>query len=120
MLSAIFGIYSVPVLKRIRPVQRMTSMSCVIANCGVILLLSSALPVLSRILGITSFDLLSSYANITWISNFSLVWSYNILFAAASTFSLLNKFTAPVRVELRKRIHSLYENKKDEVEKKTN
>lgn len=109
MLSAIFGIYSIPFLRRIRPVYHKTSMSCVIANCGVILLLSSALPVLSRILGITSFDLLSSYANITWISNFTLVWSYNILFAVASAFSLLNKFTAQVRIELRKRWVNLFE-----------
>ena len=36
----------------------------VIANCLIILLLSSALPLLARTLGITNFDLLGDYGKI--------------------------------------------------------
>lgn len=51
MFSALFGVYSIPLLRRMRPVRRKTSMTCVIANCTTVLLLSSALPVLARTLG---------------------------------------------------------------------
>lgn len=83
-------------------------MTGIIANCAAILLLSSALPVMARTLGITSFDLLGAYGRLKWISNFSLVWSYNVLFAAATAFCLVNKFTLPVRREIMKRcvLHS--------------
>ncbi|KAI6196981.1 hypothetical protein M3Y94_01171700 [Aphelenchoides besseyi] len=107
IFSAFVGVYSMPLLHRMKPVKGATSISCVIANCATILLLSSALPVLARTLGITSFDLLGEYGRLKWISNFSLICSYNVLFAAASAFSLLNKFTSPIRVELLKRIRSL-------------
>uniref|UniRef100_A0A915EHN3 Uncharacterized protein n=1 Tax=Ditylenchus dipsaci TaxID=166011 RepID=A0A915EHN3_9BILA len=50
-----------------------TSMTCIIANCATVLLLSSALPVMARTLGITSIDLLGAYGSLNWISNFSLV-----------------------------------------------
>ncbi|KAI6242887.1 hypothetical protein M3Y99_00197900 [Aphelenchoides fujianensis] len=103
ILSAFVGVYSLPLLQRMRPKKDATSLTCVIANCATILLLSSALPVLARTLGITSFDLLGAYGRLKWISNFSLICSYNVLFAAAATVSLLNKFTSPIRVELRKR-----------------
>lgn len=53
--------------------------------------------------GITSFDLLGMYGRLNWISNFSLVWSYNVLFAASLIFCLVNKFTAPVRREILRR-----------------
>jgi hypothetical protein len=104
MVSAVVGVYSIPLLGRMRPIKQTTSMTCVIANCATILLLSSALPVVARTLGITGFDLLGAYGRLNWLSNFSLVWSYNILFAAASTFSLLNKFTVPVRLEIQRRL----------------
>jgi hypothetical protein len=55
MVSAIVGVYSIPILGRMKPVRRRTSMTCVIVNCSTILLLSSALPVLARTLG-KSYD----------------------------------------------------------------
>lgn len=49
--SAMLGIYSMPLLRRMKPSRGKTSMTCVIANCATILLLSSALPVLANTLG---------------------------------------------------------------------
>lgn len=52
MIAAMIGVYSVPLLRRIRPQLHKTSMTRVIANCTTILVLSSALPVLARTLGL--------------------------------------------------------------------
>lgn len=51
MLASLVGIYSVPLLRRMRPKRGNTTLTCIIMNCAVILLLSSALPVLARTLG---------------------------------------------------------------------
>uniref|UniRef100_A0A914EQC7 Uncharacterized protein n=1 Tax=Acrobeloides nanus TaxID=290746 RepID=A0A914EQC7_9BILA len=104
MVASLIGVYSLPLLCRMKPEVGKTSLSGIIANCMMILMLSSALPVLARTLGITSFDLLGAYGRLDWISNFSLIWSYNVLFAATSIFLLANKFTAPVRRELFRRL----------------
>lgn len=113
-MASLVGIYSVPLLRRMRPKRGNTTLTCIIMNCAVILLLSSALPVLARTLGnnykyiyiylgITSFDLLGAYGRLNWISNFSLVWSYNIVFAVLTIICLVNKLTLPVRKELMRR-----------------
>ena len=107
MLASLVGIYSVPLLRRIRPQRGKTTLTCIIMNCAVILLLSSALPVLARTLGITSFDLLGAYGRLNWISNFSLVWSYNLVFAVLTIICLVNKLTLPVRRELMRRLCSI-------------
>jgi hypothetical protein len=104
MVASVVGLYTMPIFRNLRPMQHKTSMTHIILNCAIILLLSSALPVLARTLGITSFDLLGAYGRLNWISNFSLVWSYNVLFAAALIFCLFNKFTAPVRREILRRL----------------
>lgn len=49
--ASFVGIYSLPIIKNIRPKKGKTSMTCIILNCGIALLLSSAVPVLARILG---------------------------------------------------------------------
>ncbi|CAD5211504.1 unnamed protein product [Bursaphelenchus okinawaensis] len=107
MFSALVGVYSMPLLRRVKPKRKQTSMTNVIANCATALLLSCALPVLANTLGITSFDLLGGFGHLNWISNFSLVWFCNIFFAIASILCLLNKFTLKVRVELWKRISQI-------------
>jgi len=56
-----------------------------------VLVLSSALPLLSRILGISNFDLLGNYGRIEWLGNFYLVLLYNLVFAVAATFCLAKK-----------------------------
>uniref|UniRef100_A0AC34FX00 Uncharacterized protein n=1 Tax=Panagrolaimus sp. ES5 TaxID=591445 RepID=A0AC34FX00_9BILA len=82
-------------------------MTGIIGNCTLILLLSSALPVLARTLGITSFDLLGAYGRLDWISNFSLIMGYNCVFCFLTILSLVNKFTSPVRRELLNRIRAI-------------
>lgn len=52
--SSFVGFYAMPVFAKIRPKRRKTSLSHLIANSLLILILTSALPLLSRILGESS------------------------------------------------------------------
>uniref|UniRef100_A0A0N5C2B5 LMBR1-like membrane protein n=1 Tax=Strongyloides papillosus TaxID=174720 RepID=A0A0N5C2B5_STREA len=94
------GVYSLPFLRRMKPKKSMTSMTSVIGNSTLILCLSSALPVTSKTLGITTFDLLGKYGTLTWLSNFSFIWFYNVIFVSITISCLLNKLTLQVRNEI--------------------
>ncbi|MEE6467272.1 hypothetical protein FKM82_007186 [Ascaphus truei] len=78
--------------------------SKIIGNCVSILVQSSALPVMSRTLGITRFDLLGDFGRFNWLGNFYIVVAYNLLFAIMTTLCLVRKFTSAVREELLKAI----------------
>lgn len=109
-----------PFMRLVRPTRQSTSLSQLIVNCALVLVLSSAQPLLSRIignfprlpyvitkiisifhkLGITNFDLLGDFGSIEWLGNFQIVLLYNLIFGIATAFCLINKFTATVRQEL--------------------
>ncbi|XP_022919593.1 protein Lilipod [Onthophagus taurus] len=100
ILTSSIGLYSSPPMSKIRPRKGSTPFSLIIANCSLVLILSSALPLLAKILGITNFDLLGDFGSIEWLGNFKIVLLYNLVFAGAATLCLVNKFTAKVRREL--------------------
>ncbi|XP_065156822.1 protein Lilipod isoform X2 [Atheta coriaria] len=100
IVTSSVGLYSSPLMKNIRPRRQRTPFNLIIANCALVLILSSALPLLAKILGITNFDLLGDYGSIEWLGNFKIVLLYNLGFAGAATLCLFNKFTAKVRREL--------------------
>lgn len=121
------GLYALPVMDRIRPRVKSTPFSLIILNCSLVLLLSSALPVLSKTLGknrqmqkctkpqhyfycvgITNFDLLGDFGSIEWLDNFVIVIVYNFVFAVVVTLTVLNKFTAKVRREVYARLVENY------------
>ena len=106
--ASVVGLYSLPLICRLRPVFGDTSFTQIIGNCVLLLVLSSALPVLSRIVGITNFDLLGDFGRIEWLGSFNIVLIYNLFFASSTAFSLVNKFTEPVRRELLKRFKGLF------------
>ncbi|XP_055708332.1 protein Lilipod isoform X2 [Phlebotomus papatasi] len=101
------GFYTMPFMRHVRPRRRKTSLSQLIVNCAMVLILSSALPLLSRILGISNFDLLGDFGEIEWLGNFQIVFLYNLVFGTATTLCIVNKFTATVRRELCARLKSL-------------
>ncbi|RMX41752.1 hypothetical protein pdam_00005592 [Pocillopora damicornis] len=101
----VLGLYSVPYFSRLRPAVRETTTTKVIANCIVLLILSSALPVLSRTLGITKFDLMGEFGRLDWLGNFRVVILYNLVFEVSTAFCLVNKFTASVRHALYEQVH---------------
>ena len=103
LVTSLVGLYTLPVFNRIRPGYRITSLTKIILNCGLFVILSSALPLLSKILGITNFDLLGSFGEVKWLGNFYVVLSYNAAFTVAATICVLIKFTARVRNEIVRR-----------------
>ncbi|XP_072019983.1 protein LMBR1L-like [Amphiura filiformis] len=104
MLASVVGLYGVPFVGRMIPHWQDTSMTKVIVNCLVLLILSSALPVLSRILGVTNYDLMGEFGQLDWLENFYLIFGYNILFGALTSSCLLNKFTSMVRQKIMERV----------------
>ena len=64
MLASIVGFYSLPLLRYLQPKRYDTPMPKVIGNCMVIVVLSSALPVLSRTLGVYHCGYCIPHANI--------------------------------------------------------
>ena len=106
MWASIVGLHSVPGIRSITPKPRDTPLPDIIANATLILVLSSAQPLLARTLGLTSFDLLGDYREIRWLRHFYIVLLYNFLFAGATVCCLLQKITGPVRQELYVRLGS--------------
>uniref|UniRef100_A0A8D3AGL3 Limb development membrane protein 1 n=1 Tax=Scophthalmus maximus TaxID=52904 RepID=A0A8D3AGL3_SCOMX len=108
MVSSVVGFYSLRVFEGLTPSKDDTTMTTIIGCCVSILVLSSALPVMSRTLGITRFDLLGDFGRFNWLGNFYIVLSYNLLFAVVTTLSLIRKFTSAVREELLKALATNY------------
>uniref|UniRef100_A0A8C3W1L1 Limb development membrane protein 1 n=1 Tax=Catagonus wagneri TaxID=51154 RepID=A0A8C3W1L1_9CETA len=110
MVSSVVGFYSLRFFGNFIPRKDDTTMTKIIGNCVSILVLSSALPVMSRTLGITRFDLLGDFGRFNWLGNFYIVLSYNLLFAIVTTLCLVRKFTSAVREELLKALglHKLH------------
>ncbi|XP_028288669.1 limb region 1 protein homolog isoform X2 [Parambassis ranga] len=102
MASSVVGFYSLRVFEGLTPRKDDTTMTTIIGCCVSILVLSSALPVMSRTLGITRFDLLGDFGRFNWLGNLYIVLSYNMLFAVVTTLCLVRKFTSAVREELLK------------------
>ncbi|XP_076022684.1 limb region 1 homolog-like protein [Genypterus blacodes] len=100
MVSSVVGFYSSPLFASLLPRAQDTNLTQIIANCVSLLILSSALPVFSRTLGITRFDLLGDYGRYNWLGNFYIVFMYNMLFAGLTSASLIKTFTWAVQREL--------------------
>ncbi|KAL3835916.1 hypothetical protein ACJMK2_021377 [Sinanodonta woodiana] len=108
MSASVVGFYSLPFFCQIRPKEHDTSMLKIIGNCVVLLILSSALPVLSRTLGITNFDLIGDFGSMDWLGNFYIIFTYNAIFTVATGLCLVNKVTDTVRREIFSRLSSVF------------
>lgn len=84
--ASLCGLYNLPGLCCLRPRRRNSSFNQIIGNCTILCLLSSALPLLARTLGMTNFDLLADYGRIEWLGNFYVVLLYNVLFLVSSYY----------------------------------
>lgn len=51
IVTSSIGLYTAPIMSRLRPRPKSTPFCLIIANCAVVVLLSSALPLLAKILG---------------------------------------------------------------------
>ncbi|NWS49441.1 LMBRL protein, partial [Probosciger aterrimus] len=100
MVSSVVGFYSSPLFTRLLPARQDTPLTKIIGNCVSLLVLSSALPVFSRTLGITRFDLLGDFGRFNWLGNFYIVFLYNMGFAALTTLCLVKRVSWAVQAEL--------------------
>ncbi|KAF4518924.1 hypothetical protein B566_EDAN006762 [Ephemera danica] len=100
VVTSAVGLFTMPGMCRLHPQPGATPLSHIIVHCSVLLLLSSALPLLSRILGITNLDLLGEFGQIEWLGSLMIVLSYNMLFVISVSACILLKFDASVRQEL--------------------
>lgn len=107
--ASLVGCYSLPLMKKMKPVYGDTPMVHLIGNCALLLVLASALPLLATTLGLTNFDLLGDYGRVGWLGNFWIVLSYNMLFVSAAVWCLVQQFTAAVRGEIMERLSVLGE-----------
>ncbi|XP_062871026.1 limb region 1 homolog-like protein isoform X2 [Trichomycterus rosablanca] len=97
MVSSVVGFYSSPLFSSLLPRAQDTNLTQIIGNCVCLLVLSSALPVFSRTLGITRFDLLGDFGRYDWLGNFHIVFLYNVLFAGLTSACLINTVTWAVQ-----------------------
>ncbi|XP_026877159.2 limb region 1 homolog-like protein isoform X1 [Electrophorus electricus] len=100
MASSVVGFYSSPLFSGMLPRAQDTTLTQIIGNCVSLLVLSSALPVFSRTLGITRFDLLGDFGRYNWLGNFHIVFLYNVLFVGLTSACLINTVTWAVQREL--------------------
>uniref|UniRef100_H2XUT2 Uncharacterized protein n=1 Tax=Ciona intestinalis TaxID=7719 RepID=H2XUT2_CIOIN len=102
MLASVVGLYNMPGFRLLKPQKYNTEITKIILNCLVVQLLSSSLPVLSRVLGITVFELQGNFGKFSWLGNFYIIFGCNVGFAAVTALCLVNKFTLKMRRELYK------------------
>ncbi|XP_068026910.1 protein LMBR1L isoform X3 [Melanerpes formicivorus] len=100
MISSVVGFYSSPLFTHLLPRRQDTPLTKIIGNCVSLLVLSSALPVFSRTLGITHFDLLGDFGRSNWLGNFYIIFLYNMSFAGLTTLCLVKKVSWAVQAEL--------------------
>lgn len=89
--ASLCGLYNLPGLCCLRPTAHNSSFNQIMGNCTILCLLSSALPLLARTLGMTNFDLLSDFGRIEWLGNFYVVLLYNVVFFISTTLCLMGK-----------------------------
>jgi hypothetical protein len=110
IIASLVGFYNLPFFNKILPKYKLTSMRTIILNCAIFLIFSSALPVSSKILGLTRFDLLGHFGDLHWLANVHIILVYNFGFATATGICLITKFTATARSELYNRVLILFQN----------
>jgi len=102
--ASLCGLYNLPGLCCLRPRRHNSSFNQIIGNCTILCLLSSALPLLARTLGMTDFDLLADFGRIEWLGNFYVVLLYNVVFFVSTTLCLMGKRELVLTINLFKAI----------------
>lgn len=110
MIASLVGFYNMPFFSKVLPAYKATTMRKILLNCSILLLFSSALPVASKILGLTRFDLLGHFGDLHWLANAHVILVYNTAFALGTGICFVTKFTATFRSELYKRVLILFRN----------
>lgn len=88
------GLYTMPFMRLVRPRRRSTSLSQLIVNCALVLILSSAQPLLSRIIGeLVVCGVLLNWCNLVLNVSLSLLFHLSTL-EGITNFDLLGDYGA--------------------------
>eukprot|EP00731_Ephydatia_muelleri_P014147 Em0007g1457a len=107
MCAGVIGLYYNPLFKYLLPERRATSMTKMILNCILLVLLSSAFPLQVKALGLTRLNLLGWFGSIPWLNRLWMVLLYNVLFFVSTLFILSRKVTLAVLQEVSYLLKSL-------------
>jgi len=108
--SAFVGFYKLPFISFMKPRVFDTSMYKIAVNVAAILFLSSSFPVVAKLLGLTSFDLMGYYHYTQYLKRDSFHWIYKSLFMLTMTFQyykLVYTLLLPIVVQLHQGYHTL-------------
>lgn len=106
--ASLVGLYSLPVLGRLRPISGRTPFFKIMLNCLVVLILSSALPLFTRTVGITNFDLYGHFGQIVWLQNYHLALVYNCAFLVALIICLCHNIVLKLGRKFFDQLRSLF------------
>jgi hypothetical protein len=110
MTASLVGFFTIPMFNKILPKYKSTATDKIIINCAIFLIFSLALPVSSKILGLTKFDLLGHFGDLNWLSNMNIILVYNFVFTIATGMFFFTKITNTIRSELYNRVSFLTSN----------
>lgn len=99
-VGSLVGLYNLPGFRKLLPQVDNTSITIIIINCLIFQLLACSLPVLSRVLGITDFELQGNFGKLDWLGNFPSIFLFNLIFAIETCLCLATKFTHKMQQEL--------------------
>ena len=106
--ASLVGLYALPVLGLLRPLAGKTPFFKIMLNCMVVLILSSALPLFTRTVGITNFELFGNFGQIVWTQDYHLVLVYNCAFLVALIICLCHNIVVKLSKEFFSRVHNLF------------
>lgn len=104
-IATLVGMYNLPILGLLQPIRGKTPYIKIMLNCMVVLILSSALPLFTRTVGITNFDLFGNFGQIVWTQNHHLVLFYNCAFLVALSICLCHSVVVKLSKEFFSRLH---------------
>jgi hypothetical protein len=110
--ASIVGSFNAPLISYFKPIPHNTSLIKIIINCIILLILTSAMPVVVQVLGITKYNLFGHFNTIPVLRSFWLLLTYNVMFVVLTGFILCKKATQSIIKEVtflvRNRVASLH------------
>jgi len=82
-----------------------TPITTIIFNCVSFQLLACSLPVMSRVLGITMFELQGSFGQLPWLADSGWICLFHLIYTLTVTLCLIKKFTFGFRCDVYKALH---------------
>lgn len=106
--ASLVGLYSLPIFSMLRPIRGKTPFVKIVFNCMMVLILSSALPLFTPMVGITNFNLFDRFGEIKWMKKYTLVLCYNCAFLVALSICLCHSIVVKLGREFFKFVRGIF------------